>query len=72
MKISKEQFTEVYEEYMKTLMTKQAELIIEQSNLEEALVQHYNDSCLYHLIYDVDEESGIYSYTKGKARKIGF
>ena len=72
MKLSKNEFAEVYENYIKELINQQAQLVIEINNLIQAVEQHSKDVCLYHLNYDYNDETGVHSYTRGKLKKIGF
>ncbi len=68
----KDGFIEMFEAYINTLVTKQAELVIEINSLQQALNLHNSDSAKYYLEYTYDEETGIYSYVKKGKKRIGF
>lgn len=72
MKTSKEEFVETFENYIETLITKQAQMVIEINDLRLALEKHHKEECRFNLTYEFDEETGVYSYKKTKDRKIGF
>jgi len=72
MKTDKEEYVAVYEHYIQELIRQQAQMVIEISELEDVLIRHRKDSITHHLEYDYDHGTGIYSYTKGKKKKIGF
>ena len=72
MKSSKDEFVEVFENCIQSLIKKQAELVVEIHSLELALETHRKDSIKYNLIYNYDEETCVYSYSKGAEKRIGF
>ena len=72
MKTVRDEFVEVFENYISALMTKQAEIIIEINSLQQALELHDRESLKYHLIYNYDETTGAYSYKRGSRKRIGF
>ncbi len=72
MKVTKSEYIEVYEDYIQELITQQAQLVIEINSLVTALDKHRKDYCKYHLTYNFDEETGVFSYIKGKKKRIGF
>ena len=72
MKSSKDEFVETYESYIRTLIKQQAELMIEVDSLQQALELHNADSAKYHLVYNHDKETGIFTYTKVMKKRIGF
>ena len=72
MKVTREEYEEVFEAAIIALVNQQAQTLIEINNLQVALDQHYKDSCNHQLEYHFDEETGIFTYTKCKVKKIGF
>ena len=72
MEVGKEIYEEVFEACIKDLINQQASLVIEINDLQNALDLHLNDRSKYHLRYDLDEETGVYSYKRIAKKKIGF
>lgn len=72
MKTTKDEYVEVYKDYIQTLIQQQAQLVIEINSLQTALYKHEEDSCKYYLTYHYDDETGVYSYKREREKKIGF
>ena len=69
---SKEEFVEVFEEFIETLIKQQAELEIEIHSLIKALEKHRLDSIKYYLEYFYDEDAKAYHYNKVSKKRMGF
>ncbi len=70
--ITKEQYEEVFEDFIDVMIKQIAELQIDIHSLQQAIIKHQSDSTIYHLKYCYDDENGTYSYHRVSKKRIGF